>query len=420
MWTGQYAPQSIDELCVAPKKCKQVQEWLSCESTTVGGMLILVGSPGIGKSTMAKLICNDKFHEWVEEPGCFSPIQSFIDFLHQAMYLSSDTVVLLDDLPYLHNEEMKERFRKALGTHVQQCPQKTIWIYSQTKGGQHQPKELESLLDSSILYHSGAMTTILQIHPVTQAKMKKVLQKVCKANRVTMPDISMYQGDLRHALLSLQFSLSNVASSSSLRDTPLSPFHALGKLLYAKRRVADGLESPKSSNDEQSRKQQQQRPPLEFVPEQVVEQSGMPLQASIYFLEGHAPDFFTDIEELSRAFGSYSDAAMFMQGDHRVSEIDKVSMQILCVRIFRNRSSELFLYFVPCFWKHQPSRTCLNRTRSAWQVERQRLRIGNLQQLSFELFRPQKYLRSIVRPKKIVARWRFSMEAWLNQVVGQW
>jgi len=99
MWTDQYAPTEVSELCVAPKKVKQVQEWLE---DGAGGMMILVGSPGIGKSTVAKLVCNNKVHEWVEEPACVSPIQSFTSFLHQSMYLNPETTVLLDDLPYLH------------------------------------------------------------------------------------------------------------------------------------------------------------------------------------------------------------------------------------------------------------------------------------------------------------------------------
>ena len=87
MWTDQYAPTEVSELCVAPKKVKQVQEWLE---DGAGGMMILVGSPGIDNSTMAKLVCN-KVHEWVEEPACVSPTQFFSSFLHQSMYLNPAT-----------------------------------------------------------------------------------------------------------------------------------------------------------------------------------------------------------------------------------------------------------------------------------------------------------------------------------------
>ena len=351
MWTDQYAPTEVSELCVAPKKVKQVQEWLE---DGAGGMMILVGSPGIGKSTVAKLVCN-KVHEWVEEPACVSPIQSFTSFLHQSMYLNPETTVLLDDLPYLHTKEMKQSFRQALGDHVQLCHRKTIWIYSDTKGGQHRPQELESLLDPSILHHSGRVK-ILQIHPVTNAKMKKLLQNVCKANRVRLPDVSAFNGDLRHALLSLQFS----SSTDGLRDSRLSPFHALGKLLYAKRVSSDATN---------------RRPPLEFVPEDIVEQSGMPLYSSIYFLQGHAPDFFTDVNELSLAFDKYSDAALFM---------DIVS----CLALSIQENVVLCTHTTACVLCSHWSNTL-----HVWQAELQPPKTGTRPPRNFEHFRHPTFLK---------------------------
>lgn len=287
-WIDRFAPKDIKELCVAPKKIKQVQEWLEKSER----MLIMVGSPGIGKSTMVKLVCSNA-QEWIEEPGCENALDSFVEFLRHTSY--SPGVVLIDELPYLHTDDQKARFRQAFQRHVEMSPRKTIWVYSATQGGQHRPKELEALLDPQVLYHSG-LVTIMQINAVTNAKMKKIITGICKSQKLRVPsDLSIYNGDLRHALLSTQFS----ATSSSQRDTRLSPFHALGKLLYAKREESSDAAAPG-------------RPPLQFDPEQVVEQSGMPLQASIYFLQSHAPDFFADVSEISRAFERYSDATLFM------------------------------------------------------------------------------------------------------------
>ena len=296
MWTDLYAPSRVSDLCVASKKVHQVQEWLV--SSTLGGMMVLVGSPGIGKSTMVKLLCR-KIYEWVEEPSCESPIQSFKSFLQKSMYLDHDTIILIDDLPYLHNEEMQQSFRTMLGTHVMQCPRKTIWIYSDTTGGSHRPKELEALLDPKVLYYSGQVQ-IVQVHPVTTAKMKKILQQVCNKNRLTLPDVTIYNGDLRHALLSLQFS--SVATGQQGRDSRLSPFHALGKLLYAKR-----VESISSCEETT-----QPRPPLQYNPEQIIEHSGMPLFSSLYFLQAHAPDFSTNVNQLTQVMDAYSDACLFV------------------------------------------------------------------------------------------------------------
>eukprot|EP00534_Pseudo-nitzschia_fraudulenta_P003188 CAMPEP_0201134062 /NCGR_PEP_ID=MMETSP0850-20130426/50550_1 /ASSEMBLY_ACC=CAM_ASM_000622 /TAXON_ID=183588 /ORGANISM="Pseudo-nitzschia fraudulenta, Strain WWA7" /LENGTH=256 /DNA_ID=CAMNT_0047404861 /DNA_START=152 /DNA_END=922 /DNA_ORIENTATION=+ len=74
------------------------------------------------------------------------------------------------------------------------------------------------------------------------------------------------------------------------RDTKLSTFHSLGKLLYGKR-VA-GV-------DGDSR--------LAFDPESILERSDLGIEGSLRFLEFHCVDFFSDITELSNAYSSFSD-----------------------------------------------------------------------------------------------------------------
>jgi len=72
----------------------------------------------------------------------------------------------------------------------------------------------------------------------------------------------------------------------------------MGKLLYAKRNLSNGT--------------------LECgIPEQVLEQqSTMGLLSTMYFLQGHAPNFFAeeDVDSLQSAMQYYSDAALLM--DH--------------------------------------------------------------------------------------------------------
>ena len=56
----------------------------------------------------------------------------------------------------------------------------------------------------------------------------------------------------------------------------MSTFHALGKLLYAKRKEQDG------------------RSVLDFDPEAILERSDLGTASSLRFLEHHCVDFFTD------------------------------------------------------------------------------------------------------------------------------
>jgi cell cycle checkpoint protein len=276
-----YAPKCLENLCVAPKKVQQFRQWIE-DFNFQGGMLFLIGNPGIGKSTMVQLLCPHR-HEWIEEPSSTSPLQSFLRFLDQANYLNPQTFVVIDELPHLHTHDMQQTFRNAMAQHVLRCIRKTIWIYSNTIGGTHQPKDLEALLDPQILYHSGRVH-FLHINPVTNTRMKQLLKPICVHLRMPLPDVTIFQGDIRHAIMSLRTYTTQTAS----RDIRWSPFHALGKLLYAKRH-------PHGS--------------LEFDPENVVEQSGMPWNVSLFFLQSHAPAFFTDVCDLTKSLDHYSDAA---------------------------------------------------------------------------------------------------------------
>lgn len=83
MWVDKYAPTNdASQLCVAPKKVKEVQTWIetaldrakhSIRSNLYGNnddqskLLILVGSPGTGKSTMMRVLASQMklvIHEW--------------------------------------------------------------------------------------------------------------------------------------------------------------------------------------------------------------------------------------------------------------------------------------------------------------------------------------------------------------------
>ena len=67
MWVDKYAPLKSTDLVVAPKKVKEINTWLE-EALTPGNckFLILVGSPGIGKSTAVHCLAREMDLEVVE------------------------------------------------------------------------------------------------------------------------------------------------------------------------------------------------------------------------------------------------------------------------------------------------------------------------------------------------------------------
>jgi len=363
MWVEKFAPTSISELCVAPKKVKEIKAWIqnSASSLTATSqqqqqqqqqkLLILVGSPGIGKSATIRMIAkelefpilswNESFNprgfQDVNSRGLFSveqtsALDSFDEFLQQSgsgiaslhLTLSSENsndnnennsnnaIIILEDLPNLHGASAELRFRNAMSRHLHRSHVPTVLIFSDVSEGKHRPEDLERLVDPNILY-DNEKTTILQIHSVTKPKMKKILTQIAKRERCRFGtnffDEIHHQshGDLRHAIMTLQLHATGRTKvidcgsagatfgsdkGQNQRDTKLSTFHSLGKLLYAKRVVG---------SDGNSR--------LAFDPETILERSDLGVEGSLRFLEFHSVDFFTDITELSNAYSSFSDVA---------------------------------------------------------------------------------------------------------------
>ena len=122
MWVEQFAPASSSDLCVAPKKVKEIESWMQQNCSSVidnknnyaaevpakspgkQKLLILVGSPGVGKSTAVRIIAkklnlsilswNESFNPRDQQPQySFDPLfsleqtsalDSFNEFLQQS------------------------------------------------------------------------------------------------------------------------------------------------------------------------------------------------------------------------------------------------------------------------------------------------------------------------------------------------
>ena len=388
LWVEKYAPTDTTALCVLPKKVKEVREWLEqsrdelinariqskyvVADDTAGKMLILVGSPGIGKSTLVRVLAAEMgwaIHEWNDtHTGQYSigndsllslPYQSqlasFDEFLQAAgngvraltvtesvgeaqqsiavtksqkqkfrsMSGKPFTIVLIEETPNLHSAEAAKKMREITRRHIQQSKVPTVMIFSDVCEGKHRPDHLERLIDPSLLY--SPLVKIKQVNPVTKTRMKKCLEGALKAEGLTLLPDHLWEelhsssgGDLRHSMMALQFqhgSDRKVKRSPRLegggeRDKKLSTFHALGKLLYAKRRNMENANMKPHANTLPA--SAEERPPLEFIPEDVMNGSDIDRGGAISFLHSHSPDFFTDESELSRAFGHFSDAALFL------------------------------------------------------------------------------------------------------------
>ncbi|KAL7534070.1 hypothetical protein ACHAXR_006427, partial [Thalassiosira sp. AJA248-18] len=442
MWIDKHAPRTTKELCIAPKKIEEVKTFLSSHvsytqslrkqqqqhndnttnqhqqsnkpwempSTITDNpviapqtkLMILVGSPGVGKSTMVRTLANEtkieiltwndahidynmqqassdysnnmgggggylpyqsqlnSFEEFLSQGGVgMESLDVMGDFMDTTSSLEEDgrvgkreeeeekkdeyagSLILVEEIPNLYNAEAAQSFRNIMERHIQRTQTPTFFIFSDVHEGKHKPEDLERLIPSNILY--SPLVQILPIQPVTKAKMKKCLQSIAKAEGLGKNSLSAdffeethlsSGGDLRHAIFAMQFrccsssaqatitsSSNNNNGNSAKKDKKMSTFHALGKLLYAKRKprvqydsdddLDDGLSS--SSAPALARtKWDDGRGPLDFAPDEVLNNIDMGVGSAISFLSYHSPDFFTDVTDLSRSFDLLSDATTFL------------------------------------------------------------------------------------------------------------
>lgn len=251
--------------------------------------------------------------------------------------------------------------------HITQVPM--VLIFSNVYEGKYRPEDLERLVDQTLLY--SPRVCIVEVNPVTKVNIKKCVENILQGEfgtiqgkrvgflssssssklnhnqRSYIPTVdatwieeihSCTGGDLRQVIMTLQFLYCGVRNHDKRemnhskkkkkndrkqgnlenyhRDITLSTFHALGKLLYAKRKTSQEIQLSSSSLSDGT----DRRLPLDFDPEKVLEGSSIGLYGALSFLGYHTPEFFTDITELSEALDTFSDAAFFMDKLYSVSK----------------------------------------------------------------------------------------------------
>lgn len=173
----------------------------------------------------------------------------------------------------------------------------------------------------------------VRINPVSRTAMRTALRRIAAFERsvstALIDDVvESADGDVRHAVNTLQWSTTThrsrrdegrewwkskgaTSSSSKMQRSRkrqpvrrcgkrefLMPFHAVGKLLYAKRTEESSTRGAASL----------EKAPLAFDPEHVVERSGFDASRCLSIVHHNCPDFFTRIDELSATVSHFCDA----------------------------------------------------------------------------------------------------------------
>ncbi|KAI8992572.1 Rad17 cell cycle checkpoint protein-domain-containing protein [Pilobolus umbonatus] len=334
LWTDKYTPQTESEIAVHPKKIKECRDAFkdSCIGSVSGRvkMLILSGPSGSGKSTLIRLLSRILGHrivEWDEstrsqalEYNSVSQMDSFSQFIYQSIKTNTlmdahtlrQKVILVDDIPDFTTESVRNQFHSVI-RHCLNMPQRFLIVIVISEawteiGAYHQVNNetrittVRDILPNDLV--NDDRITRIEFNPVNKTLMMKALKLISEKEhlRAFTPQLDEIElisnGDIRFAINTLQFySIPPLAKplipskrkreKISEKSYPLSLFHALGKVLYAKR-------------DEYNK--------LEERPQDVINKLPIDNDLFISYIHENCIPFFDNIEDISKCLDYLQEA----------------------------------------------------------------------------------------------------------------
>ena len=124
LWVEKYRPETIDD-CVLPVITKDV--FLSIVDSGEIPNLLLAGSPGIGKTTVAKALCNQLDCDWLMING--SDEGRMIDTLRTTVVNYASTVslsggkkvIIIDEADYMNKDSVQPALRGVIEEFSKNC-----------------------------------------------------------------------------------------------------------------------------------------------------------------------------------------------------------------------------------------------------------------------------------------------------------
>jgi DNA polymerase III delta prime subunit len=123
LWVEKYRPHTIED-CVLPERLKTVfQEFIK-----QGGIphLILAGTPGTGKTTVAKALCNEldldfMFLNGSDESGIDTFRMKIKNYASSMSLTGSKKVIIIDEADYLNPNSIQPALRGAMEEFEENC-----------------------------------------------------------------------------------------------------------------------------------------------------------------------------------------------------------------------------------------------------------------------------------------------------------
>lgn len=288
-WIDKYEPTKVEEICLNPRKLKEVSEALNVMITKKLNcrLLVLSGPAGSSKSTCARLLAKRSLNEKHTFSGNSKPsagtvveyfdtsiedvyqMDQFRDFMDGCKFLvgTNLSVIIIEDLPNIFHNDTLQAFRSCLRDWIFLDPDVDLppiilcLLEVERENSDSGQKTyyniennltVETLLGRDLFNQGGAHGLIKRIKflPIAKTFMKKTLHKIIgKESAIfsTKPRLEVEQfvsatietGDIRSLICNLQFWSSNALNSFGERESQISLFHAVGKVIHSSSKFAE-------------------------------------------------------------------------------------------------------------------------------------------------------------------------------------
>ncbi|KAL6670088.1 RFC checkpoint protein Rad17 [Candidozyma auris] len=290
-WIDKYEPKRVEEVCINPKKLKEVGELIESMifQRSDCRLLVLTGPAGCSKSTCVKLLAKKYLAEFHSShitlskstdgnivEYCDSNLEEthqkdhFRDFLDGCKFLVGGnlSLILIEDLPNVFHSDTLASFRIALRDWifadkpltlppVVLCLSEVEMTQSLEPGRKayyniDNNLTVETLLGKDLLYSGSAQGLVRRIKflPIAKTFMKKTLNRIVacevrvfsKFNKGTLNGFinSMADsGDIRSSICNLQFWSLFPQMPLVQGDPQISLFHAVGKIVHSSSKYQD-------------------------------------------------------------------------------------------------------------------------------------------------------------------------------------
>lgn len=253
-WLSRYAPESISDVAVHPRKLSELQSTISrMIQFHTPKILIVSGPAGLGKTTAVyhtiKKLGLDVL-EWINPlstPGTLN-VALFPDFLRGASY-ATDVAVLVEDLPALHHDDTRNAFQDALFEWAHQdfvSPPLIVIVADEPR------LSVESAIGPQVLRGASPGRVVqIRFNPVNTTLMKKALGRIVKEHSSRFRGGAATRlitelaasGDIRAAILAMEHAARTKVSAEPIirfgRGPPMDWFHVAGRVLYGSQKITE-------------------------------------------------------------------------------------------------------------------------------------------------------------------------------------